>query len=85
MSAINNKLTCPFCNYQLDSVDGGFECLRCGAAVFPGDDEDPLADWESCYTDDVKRRSVKRSCGAAGKQRKKKPAAPLPTERWKLT
>jgi len=81
-----NSIACPFCGYELDSVAGGYECLRCGAAVFPGDQQaDPFEGWQSCYLEDVKQRPTKRTGGSRKSSiRRKKPDKLLPSERWRL-
>lgn len=82
------QLQCPFCNCELEKeYDGEYLCLRCGGLWLPGDETaDKFAGWEACYKEDVTRRPTRRGSGsAAGKRYRKKPAAPLPTERWKLT
>jgi DNA-directed RNA polymerase subunit RPC12/RpoP len=81
------KLFCLFCGYELEQTVAGYECLRCGAEVLPGDQtKDPFADWLECYREDVKRQSTKRTGNRKGGRRfdTKKVVKPLPSEWYKL-
>lgn len=79
-------MQCPFCSYTLEQTADGYECLRCGALVLPGDQTaDPFAGWQECYLEDVRRQSTKRTGGGKGGRRfDKKVFRPLPTERYRL-